>query len=453
MAEVTPAERAATVNKFREGKSTGKELIGKPVISLDNGERLGEIHDVVYSPREGKLIGFTIPRGGGLFSRGDTLWLSADSIYALGEDAVTIQSADVFQAYQDSADEVAEQAGESVLGKRLMTDDGKFLGAIDDVLIERESRRVVAYEVSGGIVQDMMKGQTDVPVDHIISIGKDVVIVPAFVRDHIAQASGGLAAVASSAQEKATELKDTTAEKIAQARTETAEAIEAREIEYALGKVAGSSVYLDDKETAPLIREGETITQAHIDQAVPAGRMHALAAAAGKAQAGDAAQAARERISAATASVKEKAGDLGAAAKDRYGETLVGRTTGRAVLSDSGVPLVPADHVITEADVEAAKAAGKLDALTAAVGAAAWESTQERIGDAYTGAKEQVGAAYDAARERSAAERAAADAERAAAAANTAERRTSASSVEPTIVIENPEQVVVQVPAAKPLQK
>lgn len=415
------ADKARHQTALREGRSTGKQLIGKSVISLADGEEHGHIHDVVYNPAEGRLIGFTVTRGGGFLSSGETFYLAANELHAIGQDAVTIDSPAQLQAIPGaSVSEVAEDTGQPVLGKRLMTENGKFLGNIDDVLIDRESRRVVAYEVSGGLFHDMMKGQTDVPVNHIISIGHDVVIVPEFVEAQIEEATGGLAAVADAAKTK-----------VAEARTSAAEAIEQKEADYARGKTAGRAVFLDDANTRTLVREGETITDAHVNQAIGAGKLHALAAAAGYAQAGDLAHTAREKASDLAHTAREKAGDLSEAAKDRFGQTLVGKTTARAVVSDTGVLLVPDNHVVTESDVFAARAAGKLDTLAGAVGATYVEDARERAGDAYDSAKDRVEDTVEAARARAAAHQAAQPAAAAAAGA-------------PTIIIQNPEQVIVQ---------
>jgi len=74
----------------------------------------------------------------------------------------------------------------------------------------------------------------------------------------------------------------------------------------------------------------------------------------------------------------------------------VGKTTGRAVVSDAGLPLVPANHVITESDVMTARAAGKLDDLTLAVGAAVVNAGKEHAATAYDDAKTGAVNAYDA---------------------------------------------------------
>lgn len=389
----TPQERAAQIIKNRKGLCTGKSLIGKPIIALNDGTEIGQTHDVVYNPRDGRLIGFTLLQGASLFNRGDTYWLPAEEIHALGEDAVTIQTAEHVIRVEGDVNAYAAQAGDHVLGKRLMTEDGKFLGAIDDVLIERTSKNVTAYEVSGGVFQDMYKGQTDVPIKTITSIGHDVVIVPTFAWEMVEEPRGGLVAVTAAAQAKATEMGHEAAAGVATIRTQAAESIERKEAEYALGKKAGRGVM--DEANLPIVLTGQTITSGHIQHAIVAGKMHALAASAGYDQAGDVVAAGKEKAGDLTDSAKVKLAQAGDAIEDKHGEMLLGKTTGRVVFSETGMPLIPANHVITEADVIVARAASKLDDLTLAVGAAVLDAGKEHVAAAYDTTRKGAVNAYD----------------------------------------------------------
>jgi len=461
----TPQERAAQVTKNRKGLSTGRSLIGKPVITLDSGTEIGQTHDVVYNPREGRLIGFTLLQGAGLFSRGDTYWLPAEDIHALGEDAVTIQNADHIMRVEGDVNDYAAQAGDHVLGKRLMTEDGKFLGAIDDVLIERTSKNVTAYEVSGGVFQDMYKGQTDVPIKTVTSIGRDVVIVPSFVQEMVEEPKGGLVAATAAAQVKATEMGHEAAVGVATARTQAAESIERKEAEYTLGKQAERDVM--NEANVPIVLTGQMITPGHIQHAISAGKMHALAASAGYDQAGDAVAAGKDKAGNLADSAKVKLAQAGNAIEDKHGELLLGKTTGRAVLSETGLPLIPANHVITESDVMVARATSTLDDLTLAVGAAVLDAGKEHVAAAYDATRigavnaydtTKAGAvnAYDAASARIAEAQATPAVETVAAPVTTALAAVpavTASAPPVTIIIEHPDNVTVETPgtAGKPV--
>lgn len=364
------SERVADAKSMRDDKKTGKQLIGMPVIALSDGTEVGQIHDVIYNSKEGRLIGVTIPIAGGFFGGGKTLLLRTEQMFAMGEDAVTIQSASGLEEISRKADEFGDEAGIAVLGKRLMTDDGTFLGKIVDVLIDRTTRRITAYEVSGGLWGDLMRGQTDVPIEHITAVGNDVVIVPASVKSLIEETTGGLIGHAQLAAEKAGDVRSAAAEKL-----------EDEEIRYSLGKVAAHDVTDDANE--PIVRQGDTITEAHIQRALAANKIHALAVAAGR-------QHAMELGHAASETIKERASAAQEAFKDKQGELLVGKTAGREVVSDEGLIIVPAGATITELHVVAAREAGKLGDLTTAVGADALSTARDKAAVTIDNAKQSL---------------------------------------------------------------
>ena len=45
----TPAARAEAAASFRDGKKTGKQMLGMPIFSLADGDKIGDVHSVVYS--------------------------------------------------------------------------------------------------------------------------------------------------------------------------------------------------------------------------------------------------------------------------------------------------------------------------------------------------------------------------------------------------------------------
>ena len=160
---------------------------------------------------------------------------------------------------------------------------------------------------------------------------------------------------------------------------------------------------MSDDAGLPIVMVGQTITPAQIQRAIATGKMHALAASAGYDQAGDAVAAGKEKAGDLSDAAKVKLAQAGDAIEDKHGDLLVGKTTGRAVVSDSGLPLVPANHVITPTDVMVARTAGKLDDLTLAVGAAVVDAGRDHVAAAYDATKTGAVSTYDAASARLAA--------------------------------------------------
>ena len=72
----------------------GTELNGLPVVSILGGEALADIKDILYSPDEGRLVGFTLNKRGGLFAGPLKAGLPIESVWAIGRDGVMVVDAD-----------------------------------------------------------------------------------------------------------------------------------------------------------------------------------------------------------------------------------------------------------------------------------------------------------------------------------------------------------------------
>jgi len=161
----------------RPGRVNTRGLVGLPVILLTTGDRQGEIRQVIIDYKLGRLRGFILEQGGTLLSHGETLVLPEAGIHSIGIDAVTISSLDLLVVGKDAAKDLEAQAGESAMGKSVITRGGNAVGSVADVLIDRESHLVLALEVTGSLWQNLTRGVLEVNAANVISVGKDVVVI------------------------------------------------------------------------------------------------------------------------------------------------------------------------------------------------------------------------------------------------------------------------------------
>lgn len=164
------------------------EIIGRPVVTLDRADDIAEVKDIVFSHRDGYLVGFTLNKRG---------WLSGplrkvlpwSRVHALGPDAVIVADAD--QLVEPDAMEVAESDAEDVVGGRVITDAGRELGEVTDLVLEVGDRaRVVGYEIGGRAVTEGPGGdQRYIPLPETFAVSHAALIVPAsvagFIRDDL----------------------------------------------------------------------------------------------------------------------------------------------------------------------------------------------------------------------------------------------------------------------------
>jgi uncharacterized protein YrrD len=265
--------------------------------------------------------------------------------------------------------------GKSVIGKELLSlAEGVKLDKVHDVVVEPEGRRVVALVVSEG---GFMSTSRLVPITEVASFGRDAVVIDS--ADSIIPAS------ADPTLQAFVERHDKILGKHVYTTTGTDQgsiadiyfeegtgAVVGYEVTGGmLGDVAKGRSYLATDEIST-IGDDVIYVAPHAGAGLDAqvGGLQGTLEGAGQ-KLGEAKDGAQQR--AADASPEER---------------LVGRRTGSDVESDEGSVIVPRGRTVRPADVDAAREAGKLQALSASV---ALGDAQ----DAGADAKDAVGAAGD----------------------------------------------------------
>jgi uncharacterized protein YrrD len=173
----------------------GTDLNGLPVVSIDEGDALAEVKDVVYSPERGALLGFTLNKRG-FFSGKMKAVLAYDDLAAIGRDAVMVEDLTAVTEGGESLSKVVERSSErNVLGNDVLTDAGRRLGEVIDVVIEVTSGEVVGYELQGDNDLQAHAGQPLlIPIPATLAVSGSVLMVPASVEPYIRDDLSGFGA-------------------------------------------------------------------------------------------------------------------------------------------------------------------------------------------------------------------------------------------------------------------
>jgi sporulation protein YlmC with PRC-barrel domain len=123
------------------------ELSGRAVVDIDAAEKIGAIDKIILDPDGRRVAGFVVTRAGSGFpgNKAQTL-IPSSAVHAIGPDAVTIR-----QRAAGGTDTAALEAlprGSDVIGRKVVSEDGRFLGKIGDVLIDRVDGRIFGYLLS-----------------------------------------------------------------------------------------------------------------------------------------------------------------------------------------------------------------------------------------------------------------------------------------------------------------
>ena len=146
------------------------ELIGKPIVRQDTGERLASVHNVVVDRAAQRAVALLIQAAGWLHDARVVPWnrvTGIGDVILVGGDEPIIGTAD-----NPELAALVTQAGQ-ITGTRIVTASGEELGTVGDLFIDDEGR-VLGYEVRHGLLS--LAGRQFLPVAQVQTVGQDAVI-------------------------------------------------------------------------------------------------------------------------------------------------------------------------------------------------------------------------------------------------------------------------------------
>jgi sporulation protein YlmC with PRC-barrel domain len=162
------------------------ELAGRAVVDIDAAEKIGTIDKIILDPDGKQVAGFVVTRVGSSFpgSKAQSV-ISSTAVHAIGPDAVTIKQSAV--AGSDIARLETLPRGSDVIGRKVVSEDGRFLGKVSDVLIDRGDGRIIGYLLAdhtpGSKFEELFgndkKKRRDspyLPADAKIRTGRDLIV-------------------------------------------------------------------------------------------------------------------------------------------------------------------------------------------------------------------------------------------------------------------------------------
>jgi uncharacterized protein YrrD len=163
------------------------ELGGRAVVDMDTAEKLGTIDKIVLDPEARRVAGYVIvSRGGSLLGnpRHKTA-LPASSVHAIGPDAVTVRHLDSDGTDGASLDHLPRAS--DVIGRKVLSQEGRLLGIVDDVLISGADGRIVGYQLAGPTAMSRFEGLFGdrkpphapyLRADADLRTGRDLIVAP-----------------------------------------------------------------------------------------------------------------------------------------------------------------------------------------------------------------------------------------------------------------------------------
>jgi uncharacterized protein YrrD len=151
------------------------EMIGKTVVSVESGEKLGTISDALLEPGEVRLMGLVV--GHGLLGKEHVLPL--EDVQTVGRDTVLARTHEHLMDPRDwKSRQVDATRTSSLRGRPVVSGGGERLGQVSDLLVDEQTGEFGGLEVERRSFGGLRHHRSLISADSMPRIGKDAIVVP-----------------------------------------------------------------------------------------------------------------------------------------------------------------------------------------------------------------------------------------------------------------------------------
>lgn len=151
------------------------EIIGKPIVSAETGDRLGSVSDALVE--EGSINVVALVVGGGLLAKERVLPFR--DIQTLGGDTVLARTDSGVRSPKEwHRTGVRAIRSSELTGRSVVTVGGQRLGEVSDLLVNDRTGSFDGVEVSARHLGGLRTRRVTLPATNNLRIGPDAVVVP-----------------------------------------------------------------------------------------------------------------------------------------------------------------------------------------------------------------------------------------------------------------------------------
>jgi sporulation protein YlmC with PRC-barrel domain len=145
-----------------------RELFNKPLISMTDGKRLGEVKDLYLDQELRQLAAVFLGREG-LINR-KTLTIARGAVQVFGIDAWLVSGSDTVMELEAIPESGTFTLMGNLRGRELQTEGGTKIGVIDHVILDNEAR-VLGFGLSKVYSQGPLADRKMIARDAILNLG------------------------------------------------------------------------------------------------------------------------------------------------------------------------------------------------------------------------------------------------------------------------------------------
>jgi uncharacterized protein YrrD len=161
-----------------------EQVKGLKVVTINEGKEIGKVDDLFVDP-EARQVRWLRIHTGGLF--GNREWVMTKAVHGVGANAFMINGeTDIHSAADAPAAEELAKSKRRVIGAKAMTENGRTLGTVEDYEFDEQSFAVTALVIPPPMDTEARRF-IKVPIDQVVTIGTDAVVVTAEIEKEVDQ--------------------------------------------------------------------------------------------------------------------------------------------------------------------------------------------------------------------------------------------------------------------------
>lgn len=168
-----------------------RALKGRPVVTIEGGERLGEVSDILFNLDKRAIQALSVGGGGLLGGRGEASVVEMADVRAIGADAVMVQDREVLRGEESEHHYRQFPNFKDLTSLKVVTETGTHMGNVAGVRVDEEDGAIRDLEVAYGGFAGAFKHHVVVPVSMVTTIGRDAVVIPARVLEALERSAAG----------------------------------------------------------------------------------------------------------------------------------------------------------------------------------------------------------------------------------------------------------------------
>ncbi len=151
-----------------------RSLVGRAVVSIADGEKVGTISDLQFDPAERIVVGLLMGGDRSIFNREKPSLIPFHQVHTFGRDAVTIEDKHGITVAEGTPHDGVATLHD--IRKPVVTASGDVIGDGDDLIFEEPSGAITALQLApqGGFLG--IGATTHVlPLEEVVEFGRDVI--------------------------------------------------------------------------------------------------------------------------------------------------------------------------------------------------------------------------------------------------------------------------------------